>query len=518
MIVQRPQPPWREFERVVAMIEESGAPRGAIVKSPDRIRDLTTNELREVDASIRFQAGSVEILITVECQKRSRKANDTWIEQLATKRQKLGAAKTIAVSEKGFTRAARLTARQHGIELRTLSEIRPQDIEGWFLQDEVVHLIPETANMRCSVRVEGCADYVELDDSWEPLFFHDRVNSPFPAMVFWQFHELAHPRRFAKLPRDGSVTRVEFDIDAAAPGLIPIPSGAVRDATSPLVIELDGQRKVVMDLKLSADVSLHMISFDPVDGVHHAYEGTSGPIAQHARFKGEAFGLPVTFDLATQGKETSGIAEFPSGARLGLGWTERVPGPGLTRETCAFCDGREEIKPQSVLPTFLIPRGARAEESFLCSRCTQRFEQLDAYGAEVWRHISEDLTGTQHDAFSLRPVDDRLVRLWLLSLLWRMGASQALSMVDLGDDEAVVRGLLNDSNPGQPEQYPVACIALSAEGKRVQFFFPPRWDLFDGKRVLSIVLQGVLFNFVGRHGYRRQCSSHHRQSVGVSDP
>jgi hypothetical protein len=77
-----------------------------------------------------------------------------------------------------------------------------------------------------------------------------------------------------------------------------------------------------------------------------------------------------------------------------------------------------------------------------------------------------------------------------------MGASQALNMVDLGDDEAAVRGLLNDGNPGQTDQYPVACIALSAEGKRVQFSFPPRWDLIDGKRVLSIIFQGVLFNFL----------------------
>ena len=124
----RPRPPWREFERLVAMIEESAGPRGAVVTSPDRLRDLTTNKMREVDASIRCTAGSVDILITIECQKRRRKADDTWIEQLATKRQKIGAAKTIAVSAKGFTRAAHLTARQHGIELRTLSEIRPQDV------------------------------------------------------------------------------------------------------------------------------------------------------------------------------------------------------------------------------------------------------------------------------------------------------------------------------------------------------------------------------------------------------
>lgn len=494
-MAQRTRPPWREFERVVAMIEESAAPRGAIVKSPDRIRDLTTNEMREVDASIRFRVGSVDILITIECQKRSRKANDTWIEQLATKRQKLGAAKTIAVSEKGFTRAAHLTAKQHGIELRTLSEISPQDIEGWFPDGKMLHVIPQTANLRCAVRVDDRGDHIELRDAWEPVFFHDLVKSPFPALVFWQLHEMAHPYRFAKLPRDGSATRMEFDIDVTTPDFIPVPNGVVRDAATPLLIELDGQRKVVRNVKISADVSLHTISLDPEDGVHHVYAGTNGPIAQHARFKGEAFGLPVTIDLAGQGNEIAGVTEFPSGARLGLGWTAHEPDPSLMRETCAFCSRRIEMKPQPVLPAFVVPRGVKAEEPFLCSNCAERFEHLDAYVEKVWRLVPENLTGT-HGAFSLRPLDGRRVRLWLLSVLWRMGTSKALNMVDLGDDEAVVRDLLNANDPGQREQYPVACIALSAEGKRVPFFFPPRWNVIDEKRVLSIILQGVLFNFL----------------------
>lgn len=104
---------------------------------------------------------------------------------------------------KGFTRAAHLTAKQHGIELRTPSEMSPQDIEGWFPVGKVLHVIPQTANVRCSVRVDDRADYIDVRDSWDPVFFHERIASPFPALVFWQFHEMAHPYCFAKLPRDG---------------------------------------------------------------------------------------------------------------------------------------------------------------------------------------------------------------------------------------------------------------------------------------------------------------------------
>lgn len=99
------KPEWRLFEELVARLERAAAPRHATVKSPDRIRDQQTGKLREVDASIKFRTGFEDILITIECRKRKRKADDTWIEQLATKRQKLGAAKTIAVSSSGFSKS-----------------------------------------------------------------------------------------------------------------------------------------------------------------------------------------------------------------------------------------------------------------------------------------------------------------------------------------------------------------------------------------------------------------------------
>lgn len=497
MRTRRTEPTWREFERVVAMIEEAAAPRGATVKSPDRIRDLTTGGIREVDASIRFRLGTVNILITVECQRRSRKASDTWIEQLATKRQKLGASKTIAVSEKGFSRAAHLTAKHHGIELRTLSEIAPRDIEGWFLTGTVVNCIPETSNFGCSIKIEGCPDYIELADPWEPRLFHDHVASPFPAVNLWVFHEMRHARRFWGLPRDGSVVRTTFDMDATKPDLIPIPIPVTRNTPSHLTIDLGGSRKVITDVRVSADVSIHTVLFDSTEAVHRAYQGTDGPVAQHARFKGEALGMPVTFDLASRGvDDVTGIVEFPSGARLGLAWVESSRPSILARAACAFCDRPSEMTPQPILPDFLVPPGVKARERFLCTNCSRRFEEWDAYAAEVWRHLPEDLTGTLHGAFSLRNIDGAVVRLWLLSLVWRMGMSQALTAVDLREHAALVRAVLDGKTKDQRGCYPASCVALSSEGRRVEFFFPPHWGQGGGARVLSVVLQGVLFNFM----------------------
>src|SRR5690242_12398236 len=120
---KKKDPRWRDFEKLVTLIEKTLGPDGPTVKSPDRIRDLHTGNLREVDASIRHKVGSASILVTIECRFRGRSQDDTWIEQLAKKREKIGAAKTIAVSSTGFSSSAVKTAALSGIETRTMATI-----------------------------------------------------------------------------------------------------------------------------------------------------------------------------------------------------------------------------------------------------------------------------------------------------------------------------------------------------------------------------------------------------------
>jgi hypothetical protein len=69
---RRRDPEWREFERLIARIEADAGPKGLIVKSPDRIRCKLTRRLREVDASIRAKIGTTEMLVTIECRRRTK--------------------------------------------------------------------------------------------------------------------------------------------------------------------------------------------------------------------------------------------------------------------------------------------------------------------------------------------------------------------------------------------------------------------------------------------------------------
>jgi hypothetical protein len=121
----------KQFEELVARVEALLAPAGAQIKTPDRIRSSLDGRMREVDASIRTMVGSVPVLITIECRDKKRVQDQAWIEQLVTKKEFIGAAKTIAVSSRGISIPAMELARRKGIETRLLSQLPDDVIKAW---------------------------------------------------------------------------------------------------------------------------------------------------------------------------------------------------------------------------------------------------------------------------------------------------------------------------------------------------------------------------------------------------
>ena len=121
----------RDFELLVKMLEETLAPLGVEIKSPDLLTDKITGKNREVDVSIRSRIGSAECLIIIECRDRATNEDVTWLEQLATKKQNVGANIAIAVSSKGFSHDARQMAEHYGIEIRLVEEVTVGEVASW---------------------------------------------------------------------------------------------------------------------------------------------------------------------------------------------------------------------------------------------------------------------------------------------------------------------------------------------------------------------------------------------------
>jgi len=274
----------------VARIERAASSRGVAVRSPDRIRDLTTGRLREVDASVRQKIGTTEILVTVECRKRGRKGDDTWIEQLATKREKIGAAKTIAVSAAGFTSSAVESAKHLGIELRTLSEVNARDIEGWFLPSGAVHVFRLIENVRCGIVLFEESGQPSEYGFWAPdvelpVCYHAQHKSPFPIIDYMPLLEATNPEMFEAVPPDGTKVELEFPIEWGF---------------GELSVALTTGRRWVHRTTLVADVSYQAAVCEINDGVHHEYRDLSGDTVQRTAFNTELMGLRVTFAHQSQ--------------------------------------------------------------------------------------------------------------------------------------------------------------------------------------------------------------------------
>lgn len=147
----RKTPAWRAFEQLVARIEQAAGPRGVKLQSPERVKDFVTGRRREVDVTLRSAIGTSEILVTIECRKRSPKQDVTWIEQLATKRRNIRAARTIAVSPVGFSASAVVVAAVEGIDLRKLEEVTKGDIDSWLAPSHVIHVFRQSAHKQVGV-------------------------------------------------------------------------------------------------------------------------------------------------------------------------------------------------------------------------------------------------------------------------------------------------------------------------------------------------------------------------------
>jgi len=287
----------KQFEQLVARIEEAASPRGAVVRWNERIPDLQTGTPRQCDVTIRYKVGTAEILVVVEARKRKTVADVTWLGELKEKRDAVGASKIIGVSASGFSEELRRKAKLAAVELRTLSEIAPSDIEAWLLPPGgAVHVFRLIEEVLCAFYLFGPDGQPETEplgviDSEMPVFYHNRVESPFPTSVFFQLLELHNPKAFQKVPLDGTKKKLGFTVTIPR-GDLWIMSGDVRrDIYQILINGLVSYQSAVCPLE---------------DGRHYLYTTPDGEAIQHSTFTAELMDMQVRFDHQSSGAASQG--------------------------------------------------------------------------------------------------------------------------------------------------------------------------------------------------------------------
>ncbi len=288
--------PSREFERLVARIEAAVAPLGATVTSPDKLRDRVTGRQREIDVTIRYKIGTTDILIVIECRAHHRGQDVTWIEQLVTRSGSIGADRLIAVSESPFSEPAKMLAKAHNIETRTVSHATEKDIINWYSPINTVnHAIREAKDIECVVYLmcsDGEAHHqgLKAPDCFEPVFRHTLISSPFPPALLFRFLEQQQPEIFASVPLNGTYKKLTF-----------------RFRVTPGELLLEGREGnyEVHHVRLSGNFHYELSASKITDGEHRLYSLPTGENYKHSVFPGRIFGKSVSFEhIETPAGET----------------------------------------------------------------------------------------------------------------------------------------------------------------------------------------------------------------------
>jgi hypothetical protein len=143
-------------------------------------------------------------------------------------------------------------------------------------------------------------------------------------------------------------------------------------------------------------------------------------------------------------------------------------------------------------------QAGKYDNGILCEDCERKFSQYDAHGHSVFTKVFEDPTIYRDPneiecAYLLPNVDFRLLKLFVLSVLWRASVSSLdfFSNVDLGErHEATMKSLIsNGSIEGGDDYQFFCCHQRDAQYKTV--ILPPWKRRMDSINYIALYLPDI---------------------------
>lgn len=187
---------------------------------------------------------------------------------------------------------------------------------------------------------------------------------------------------------------------------------------------------------------------------------------------------------------------------------------------CALCNRDEELKKSHILPKFAqrrIKAHAKASnghvlhhhagnervvqnflsESLLCADCEQRFSSWERVAADFLRKQEFEPPGVvSNTILPMAGLPYQPLKLFLLSLLWRMGVSKdhAFKVVNLGPHEDVLREMLLCNNPGTAGEYGCTIQILTDRTGRIPVTSGASRHRTDHAcRAYRVIMDGFMF-------------------------
>lgn len=146
-------------------------------------------------------------------------------------------------------------------------------------------------------------------------------------------------------------------------------------------------------------------------------------------------------------------------------------------------------------------------EYLLCQKCETKLSVWEGYAKRILTDNGLQLINKNQFGYTLGGADYEHLKLYGMSVLWRMGISR-LSLfeeVRLGPHEERLRQALLTDDPLEPHEYPFWTTAVTLRGKfHADFIVPPTLVKMDGHHVYRCMISGILYSFfVGSHRVSR---------------
>jgi hypothetical protein len=241
----------RALEELVARLEAAAAGGQAEVRSPEFFRGRRSQNKREVDVTVRSKVGNTPVLVMFECRDRAKTNDVRWIDEIAGKRDDIGADVAVAVAAGGgFSQGAKTAAAAHRIDLRTVEDITVEDVVSWCRLRSLRVELFESRSPDIEAWIFGDTPPIELSTPKadkpgaveipldQPIFtLWDARNAPVPEAPEWvpayQIHDLGMEAylRLEGLPRFNEWTRIAMVMSTEE-----LPMVAIKTSEGPFPI------------------------------------------------------------------------------------------------------------------------------------------------------------------------------------------------------------------------------------------------------------------------------------------
>jgi len=142
-----------------------------------------------------------------------------------------------------------------------------------------------------------------------------------------------------------------------------------------------------------------------------------------------------------------------------------------------------------------IQKGER--EYLLCEDCETHLSGYERYAAPIIKSIPSIPPDPSGQFYPVPCVDYPQFKLFQISLLWRSSVAEGpvFAKVNLGCHEEILRRMLLEENPGQPDEYGCMMVAIQKTKYLERMLLSPFRDTIDGHTCYRFVTGGLFWYF-----------------------